>query len=49
MNYRVPNNLQQNLTDTSSSRYGYISRKDGKYSMTVMGNNFVEHDLPKGE
>lgn len=49
MNYRIPNNLQQNLTDTSSSRYGYINRKDGKYSMTIIGSNFIEHDLPKGE
>lgn len=49
MNYRIPNNLQQNLSDTSSSKYGYISRKDGKYSMTILGSNFIEHDLPKGE
>lgn len=49
MNYRIPNNLQQNLTDTSSSKYGYINRKDGKYSMTIIGTNFIEHDLPKGE
>ena len=49
MNYRIPNNLQQNLTDTSSSKYGYINRKDGKYSLTNIGTNFIEHDLPKGE
>lgn len=49
MNYRIPNNLQQNLSDTSSSKYGYINRKDGKYSMTIIGSNLIEHDLPKGE
>lgn len=49
MNYRIPNNLQQNLSDTSSSKYGYINRKDGKYSMTILGSNLIEHDLPKGE
>lgn len=49
MNYRIPNNLQQNLSDTSSSKYGYINRKDGKYSMTIFGSNLIEHDLPKGE
>lgn len=49
MNYRIPNNLKQNLNDISSSRYGYIDRKDGKYTMTVIGSNLIEHDLPKGE
>lgn len=49
LGYRMPNNLQQNLTDTCSSRYGYISRKDGRYSMTVVGNNYVEFDINKGE
>lgn len=47
MGFRMPNNLQQNLTDTSSSRYGYISRKDGKYTMTVVGANYVEFDMNK--
>lgn len=49
LGYRMPNNLQQNLADTCSSRYGYTSRKDGKYSMTVVGNNYVEFDMNKGE
>ena len=49
MNYRIPNNLQQYLSDTSSSKYGYINRKDGKYSLTIIGSNLIEHDLPKGE
>ena len=49
MGYRVPNNLQQNLTDTCSSKYGYISRKDGKYSMTVLGDNYIEFDINEGE
>lgn len=47
MGYRMPNNLQQNLTDTCSSRYGYISRKDGKFSMTVVGSNYIEFDIGK--
>lgn len=47
MGFRIPNNLQQNLTDTCSSKYGYISRKDGKYTMTVMGNNYIEFDINK--
>lgn len=46
---RVPGNLQQNLADISSSKIGYINTKDGKYSLTVKGSNFVEHDLPKKE
>jgi len=47
MNYRIPDNLQQNLSDTSSNRYGYINRKDGKYMISVRGSNLIEHDLPK--
>ena len=46
MGLRIPNNLQQNLSDISSKRYGYANRKDGDYSMTILGINFVEHDLP---
>jgi DNA-binding MarR family transcriptional regulator len=44
--YKIPENLQQNLTDTASSKYGYLDRKDGKYTMSTRGTNFVEHDLP---
>jgi hypothetical protein len=44
--YKIPENLQQNLTDTASSKYGYLDRKDGKYIMSTRGINFVEHDLP---
>lgn len=47
MGFRIPNNLPQNLTDTCSSKYGYISRKDGKYTMTVLGNNYIEFDINK--
>ena len=47
--YRMPNNLMQNLTDTCSSRYGYLSRKDGKYTLSVLGTNLIEFDLPKQE
>lgn len=49
MGYRIPQNLPQNITDTCSSRYGYVSRKDGKYSMTVVGTNYIEFDLNQGE
>ena len=47
--YKIPENLQQNLTDTASSRYGYLDRKDGKYMMSTRGINFVEHNLPAKE
>ena len=47
MGFRIPNNLPQNLADTCSSKYGYIGRKDGKYTMTVMGNNYIEFDINK--
>lgn len=47
VNERVPKNLQQNLTDTASSRYGYIIGNDGNYTMSILGSNFIEHDLPK--
>lgn len=46
---KYPLNLQQNLNDTSSSRYGYIEIIGGKYKMSIAGINFVEHDLPKKE
>ena len=49
MSFRMPNNLKQNLTDTCSSKYGYISRKDGKYTMTVVGANYVEFDMNKAD
>ena len=48
VNARLPANLQQNLTDTASSRYGYIEVNSGKYTVTTIGSNLVEHDLPKG-
>ena len=46
---KLPINLQANLTDTSSSKYGYIETVGGKYKMSIAGINFVEHDLPKKE
>ena len=49
MGFRMPNNLQQNLTDTCSSKYGYVSRKNGKYTMTVVGNNYIEFDINKAD
>ena len=45
--YRIPNNLVQNLTDSCSSRYGYLTRKNGRFSLSVKGSNLVEFDLPK--
>lgn len=44
---KVPENIIQNLRDTSSSRYGYIDFKDGLCSITVRGENLVEKDLPE--
>lgn len=46
---RLPQNMQQNLTDTASSKYGYIQGNDGIYTMSILGTNLVEHDLPKKE
>lgn len=44
---RVPNNLPQNITDACSSRFGFLDRNNGKLTMSVVGTNFVEYDLPK--
>ncbi|WP_100489196.1 hypothetical protein [Sporolactobacillus pectinivorans] len=44
--YKIPENLQQNLTDATGSRYGYLIRKDGKYTVSTIGINLVEHTLP---
>lgn len=46
---RFPQNLPQNLNDTASSRYGYIENDNGKYTMSIIGMNLIEHDLPKKE
>lgn len=43
---RVPANLDQNLRHISSSKYGYIDKTNGISKMVVIGENFVEHDLP---
>lgn len=45
MEYYIPKNLQQNLTDASSSKFGYINRRNSKYSITIIGINLVERDL----
>ena len=39
--------LKQSLTDTSSSKYGYISVSNNCFSIPVAGENFVEFELPK--
>lgn len=44
---KVPNALKQSLTDTCSSKYGYIAVNNNSYSIPVKGENFVELDLPK--
>lgn len=44
---KVPNALKQSLTDTCSSKYGYIAVNNNSYSISVKGENFVELDLPK--
>ena len=44
---KIPGNLDQNLRDCASSKYGYIVFAEGKCSMSVRGTNFVEQDLPK--
>lgn len=46
---RAPKAFKQSLADTSSSKYGYIEIKNGKYSVPISGMNFVEHDLPKNK
>ena len=44
---KIPGNLDQNLRDCASSKYGYIVFTEGKCSMSVQGINLVEQDLPK--
>lgn len=44
---KVPNALKQSLTDTSSSRYGYIATANNCFTIPVVGENFVEYDLTK--
>jgi len=44
---KIPNNLQQNLFDIASKRYGYIETKDSKFTLSTIGINYVEHELPK--
>lgn len=46
---RLPQNLPQNINDVASSKYGYIQVNNGKYIMSILGTNLVEHDLPKKE
>lgn len=46
---RLPQNLPQNLNDTASSRYGFIEVNNGNYTMSIVGINLIEHDLPKKE
>ncbi len=46
---KVPENIVQNLRDTSSSKYGFIDYKDNLCSLTVRGENVVEKDLPESK
>ena len=46
VNVRVPGRIEQSLRNTSH-RKGWISTEDlGDVTLTVTGENFVEHDLP---
>lgn len=47
VNARIPKALKQSLTDTSSSKYGYINAVNNYYTVSIVGENFVEYDLPK--
>ena len=47
MSRKVPNALKQSLTDTSSSKYGYIAVNNNFYSIPVKGENLVELELPR--
>jgi len=46
-NIREPSNLEQNLRDTASSKYGYINYDKNEITTSVQGRNLVEHDLPE--
>ena len=46
-NRKTPGNLQQNLKDLSSKRYGYIDlRSSEDIGLPTRGETFIEHDLP---
>lgn len=47
VNARIPKALKQSLNDTSSSKYGYINTVNNYYTVSTVGENFVEFDLPK--
>ena len=47
VNARIPKALKQSLNDTSSSKYGYINAVNNYYTVSTVGENFVEFDLPK--
>jgi hypothetical protein len=42
---KVPGNLRQSITDTSSSKYGYINMSDNHITLSVLGENLVEFEL----
>lgn len=46
---KVPENILQNLRDTSSSKYGFIDYKDNVCTLTVRGENLIEQDLPESK
>lgn len=49
VNKKVPSALKQSLTDTSSSKYGYIAVSNNCFSIPVAGENYVEFELPKNK
>lgn len=47
---RIPGSLKQSITDSGSSRYGYIDTSEAQnIKIIVRGINLIEHDLPKKE
>jgi hypothetical protein len=46
---KVPENIPQNLRDTSRSRYGFIDYKDDICTISVRGENLIEKDLPSSK
>lgn len=45
---KIPNNLNSNLRDVCSSKYGYADNNNSVYSITARGINLVEHTLKEG-
>lgn len=46
---KIPGNLKQSLSDTNSSKYGYLNTSNGYFTVSVAGENLVEFDLKKAD